>query len=82
MLLCFLCEYKTDSTALMDQVKAELTRMENQQIISKLEGPIDWCSGMVVAPKPNKKVCICIDLTHPNKCVRRVRNILQSVDHS
>ena len=39
---------------LMDQVKAELTRMENQQIISKVEGPTDWPSGMVVVPKPNK----------------------------
>ena len=39
---------------LMDHVKAELTRMENQQIISKVEVPTDWCSGMVVVPKPNK----------------------------
>ena len=60
---------------LMDQVKAELTRMENQQIISKVEGPTDWCSGMVVVPKPNKKVRICVDLTHLIKCVRRERNI-------
>ena len=66
----------------MDQVKAELTRMENQQIISKVEGPTDWCSGMVVVPKPNKKVHICVDLTHLNKCVRRERYILPSVDHT
>ena len=68
---------------LMDQVKAELTRMENQQIISKVEGPTDWCSGMVVVSKPNKKVRICVDLTHlNNKCVRRERHILPSVGHT
>ena len=61
---------------LMDQIKAELTRMENQQIISKVEGPTDWCSGMVVVPKPNKKVCICVDLTLLNKYIRRERHIL------
>ena len=67
---------------LMDQVKAELTRMENQQIISKVEGPTEWCSGMVLDPKPNKKVCSCVDLTHLNKCVRRERHILPSEDYT
>ena len=67
---------------LMDQVKAELTKMENQQIISKVEGPTNWCSGMVVVPKPNKKVCICVDLTNLCKCVRRERHILPFVDHT
>ena len=77
--------------ALMNQVKAELTRMENQQIISKVKnqqiiskvkGSIDWCSGMIVVPKPNKKVHICVDLTHLNKYVIRERHILPSVDHT
>ena len=67
---------------LMDQVKAELTRMEKQQIISKVEGPQTGAQGMVMVPKPNKKVRICVDLTHLNKCVRRERYILPSVDHT
>ena len=39
---------------LMDQIKAELTRMENQKIIFKVEGPTDWCAGTVIVPKSNK----------------------------
>ena len=51
---------------LMKEVKHELERMEKQNIISKVEGPSDWCAGMVVVPKPNKKVRICVDLTRLN----------------
>ena len=66
----------------MDQVKAELTRMKSQKIISKVEGPTDWCAGVVVVPKPCKKVRICIDLTQLNKCVTREHHILPSADHT
>ena len=55
---------------LMEPVKSELQRMERESIITKVEGPTNWCAGMVVVPKPNKKVCICVDLTHLNKSVQ------------
>ena len=67
---------------LMEKVKHELERMEKQGIISRMKGPTDWCAGMVVVPKPNKKVRICVDLTHLNKCVKRERHIMPSVDHT
>ena len=37
---------------------------------------------MVVVPKTNQKVPICVDLTHLNKNVQRERHILTSVDHT
>ena len=64
---------------MMDQVKAG---MENQQITSKVEGSTDWCSGIVVVQKTNKKIRIYIDLTHLNTCVRTERHVLPSVDHT
>ena len=67
---------------LMEEVKSELERMEKENIISKVEGPTDWCAGMVVVPKSNKKVRICVDLTQLNKCVKRERHIMPSVDHT
>ena len=66
----------------MEEVKSELERMEKENIISKVEGPTDWCAGMVVVPKSNKKVRICVDLTQLNKCVKRERHIMPSVDHT
>jgi len=66
----------------MAKVKDKLERMEQENIISRVEGPTDWCAGIVVVPKPNKKVCICVDLTQLNKCVKRERHILPSIDHT
>ena len=37
---------------------------------------------MVVVPKGNKKVRICVDLTHMNKSVRRERHPLPAVEQS
>ena len=48
---------------LLGAVKEELQRMERLGVISKIEEPTDWCSGMVVVPKSNEKVRICVELT-------------------
>ena len=37
---------------------------------------------MVVVPKQDGKVCICMDLTKLNESVCRERHILPSVDHT
>ena len=67
---------------LMEPIKIELKKMESQDVITKVEGPTNWCAGMVVVPKPNQKVRICVDLTHLNKSVQRECHILPSVDHT
>ena len=65
---------------LLPKVKEELSRMEALDVISKVEGPTDWCAPMVVVPKPNGTVRICVDLTKLNQSVRRERHILPSVE--
>lgn len=48
---------------LMKAVKEELDRMLERGVISRVDGPTDWCAGMVVVPKPSsQRVCICVDL--------------------
>ena len=66
---------------LLPKVKCELEKMEREGGISKINEPTDWCSGMVVVPKPNNQVRICVDLTKLNRYVKRERHILPSVDH-
>lgn len=41
---------------LTDKVKEELSRMEKLDIIQKVEGPSDCCSGMVPVLKPDNTV--------------------------
>ncbi|XP_056114034.1 uncharacterized protein K02A2.6-like [Rhinichthys klamathensis goyatoka] len=68
---------------LRDKVQAELKRMEDMGVVSKVTQPTPWCAGMVVAPKAQPgKIRLCVDLTHLNKWVRRERHILPAVDHT
>ena len=64
---------------LLPSVEEELRRMEQQGVISKVTQPTDSCSGMVVVPKANGRVRICVDLTHLNK---REIHPMSSVDES
>jgi len=65
---------------LMQAVKQELSRMEQLGVIAPVQEPTAWCSGMVVVPKPNGQVRICVDLTQLNKSVCRERYPLLAVE--
>ena len=67
---------------LKGQVEEELKRMEALGVIRKVDQPTDWCAGMVVVPKSNNKVRICVDLTKLNKSVCRERHILPSIEQT
>ena len=54
---------------LLGKVRAELERMEQLGVIAKVDTPTDWCVGMVVVPKPNGTIRICVDLTKLNQSV-------------
>ena len=66
---------------LLLKVKDELSQMEQLQIISKVDEPTEWCAGMVVVPKSNGKVRICVDLSKLNENILREYHPLPSVDH-
>ena len=42
------------------KVNDELVQMESQGVISKVEVPTPLCAGIVVVPKQNRTVCICV----------------------
>ena len=67
---------------LLTKVKEELSRMEQMQIISKVDEPTEWGAGMVVVPKAYGKVRICVDLTNLNESILREFHPLPSVDHT
>ena len=65
---------------LLPKVKAKLARMEKLGAISKVDTPTEWCAGMVVVPKSNDDIRICVDLTKLNESVCREKHILPSVE--
>ena len=67
---------------LMPKVQKELERMEKLGVIEKVEDPTEWCAGMVVVPKADGRVRICVDLTKLNESVCRERHLLPAVDQT
>ena len=65
-----------------EKVKEELSRMEERVVISRVDGPTKWCSGMVAIPKKNGAVRICVDLQKLNKSVLREVHPLPRVDET
>ena len=65
---------------LQPKVKSEL-QLWNNWIFSKVDKPTDRCARMVVVPKQDGKVCICIDLTKLNEsvCTRRDTSFHMSI---
>ena len=67
---------------LLPKVQKELERMERIGVISRVEQATPWCAGMVIVPKPDGRIRICVDLTKLNQAVCRERHILPSVEQS
>ena len=65
---------------LLNKVKEHLANMEATGVISRVEVPTDWCAGMVVVPKKNGDLRICVDLKPLNEVVLRVTHPLPKVD--
>ena len=64
------------------KVKAELQRMEDMGVISRVTEPTDWCAPMVPVVKPNGSVRICVDLKKLNQSVKRAHFPLPTIDDS
>ena len=67
---------------LMKKVKKELQRMENMGVISRVDKRTNWCSGMVVVPKSDGSLRICVDLTKLNESVLYENHPLPCVDQT
>ena len=65
---------------LRHKVEEELCRMEAQGIISKVDEPTTWCSGMV--PTLKKSGSVCMDLQRLNSNVLRQVHLLPRVDET
>ena len=65
---------------LLPKVKIELDRLETLGVIKRVTEPTDWCAPIVVVPKPNDKVRLCVDDTHLNQAVKRERHQLPTVE--
>ena len=65
---------------LRKEVEKELDHLEQNGIIEKVEGPTPWVSPLVIVPKKNGKVRLCVDMRMPNKAIKRECHPSPTVD--
>ena len=65
---------------LREKVENELDRLEQLDIIEKVDGPIDWASPVVMAPKKNGDIRICVDMRKANEAIKHELHITPTID--
>ena len=63
-----------------EKVEKELERLEKLDIIEKVDGPTDWVCPVVVAPKKNGEIRICVDMRKANEAIKRERHITPTIN--
>ena len=63
-----------------EKVEKEFERLEKLDIIEKVDGPTDRVSPIVVAPRKNGDIRICVDMRKLNEAIKRERHITPTID--
>lgn len=61
-------------------LKEELDHLENEGIISPVKEPTEWVSSLVVVPKANGKLRVCLDPKPLNKALKRHHYPMPTLD--
>ncbi|GFO29556.1 Zinc knuckle domain containing protein [Plakobranchus ocellatus] len=62
------------------KVEKELERLQDLDIIRKAEDPTPWISPIVIVPKGNYEIRICIDNRCANQAIQRERHVTPTLD--
>ena len=65
---------------LRNKVEDELDRLEIAGVIEPVKEPAGWVSPVVITNKPDGSIRICVDMTEPNKAIRRVRHVVPTIE--
>jgi len=61
-------------------VEDELKRLEDMDIIEKVDGPTPWVSPIVVVPKKSGGARLCVDMREANFAIKREKHIMPTLD--
>ena len=64
---------------LRDKVSKKLDELVAMDIIQKVEGPSSWTLLLVVVPKPDCDIRICVDMQQANEAIKRERQPIPTV---
>ena len=66
--------------SMRDTLEQKLNELVDLDIIERTEGPTPWISPVVVVPKPNGDICLCVDMRQANGAIVRERHPIPTVD--
>ena len=68
-------------SGLRDKVDKKLDELLQEDIIEKVPcGPTEWTSPLVVVPKPDGDICICVDMRRANEAIKRERHSIPTIE--
>lgn len=65
---------------LREKVEKKLDELESQDIIERVNDQTPWVSPVIVVPKPNGDIRLCVDMRQANKAIIRERHPIPTVD--
>ena len=71
-----------DPVAIRKCPRETLEDLEKREIIARVTTPTPWISSMVVIPKKNGKLCICLDPMDLNRAVQQENYPMPTIEES
>ncbi|XP_062613747.1 uncharacterized protein K02A2.6-like [Saccostrea cucullata] len=65
---------------LRSKLDQKLDELEKMDVVERVKGPSQWVSPIVVVPKKNSDIRICVDMRRANEAVVRERYQIPTVD--
>ena len=66
--------------SLRDKIEKKLKELLHEDIIEEVNGPTPWVNPVVVVPKPNGEIRLCVDMRCANAAIIRERHPIPTVD--
>lgn len=66
--------------SMRQRVSDKIDELENLDIVEKVTTPTEWVSPVIVVPKPDGDVRLCVDMRRANEAIIRERHPIPTVD--
>ena len=66
--------------SLRDKLEKTFDELVDRDVIEKAKGPTPWISPVVVVPKPDGDLPLCVDMRQANSVIVRERHPIPTVD--